>query len=222
MYETLELLGITKEDLIFIDSETKYETIIVASSLTHNRMSLENPHSGVFSLIDSMDGDNTINEEKIYVSRRTWTQTKSDNIGTDYTKERMCINEDEVVELFKSYGYKEVFCENLSMKEKVGLFRSAKYVAGCIGGGMSNVLFCSPDTKVISINSPEFFPINDRLKHAFNHTNLNMFNHTKFVNKRSGVITSDNALSISGGMNSQWEVDLSELKIKLENHINDR
>ena len=33
----------------------------------------------------------------------------------DYTKERMCINEDEVVELFKSYGYKEVFCENLSM-----------------------------------------------------------------------------------------------------------
>jgi hypothetical protein len=212
VYETLSLLGIEKKDLIFIDSETKYENMIIASSLTHNRMSLEKPHSGVFSLIDSMDSDDTIKEEKIYVSRRTWTQTKSDNIGTDYTKERMCINEDEVVELFKSYGYKEVFCENISMKEKVGLFRSAKYVAGCIGGGMSNVLFCSPDTKVISINSPEFFPINDRLKHALNHTDIEMFNHTKFVNKRSGVITGDNALSISGGMNSQWEVDIGELK----------
>ena len=39
-----------------------------------------------------------------------------------------------------------------------------------------------------------------------------MFNHTEFVNKRSGVVTSDNALSISGGMNSTWEVDIKELK----------
>ena len=212
VYETLESLGIKKEDLIFLDSETKYETIIVASSLTHNRMSLERPHSGVFSLIDSMEGNDFIGEEKIYVSRRTWTQSKSDNIGTDYTKERMCMNEDEVVELFKNYGYKEVFCETLSMKEKIGLFRYAKYVAGCIGGGMSNVLFCKPDTKVISINSPEFFPINDRLKYAFIHTNLHMFDYTEFIDRKSGIITSDNALSISGGMNSRWKVDMTELE----------
>jgi|10_taG_2_1085330.scaffolds.fasta_scaffold48947_2 hypothetical protein len=216
IYETLNLLGIEKEDLIFLSRETKYETIVVASSLTHNRMSLEKPHSGVFSLIDSMDGDDSIEEEKIYVSRRTWTQTKSDNIGTDYTKERMCINENEVVKLFKSYGYKEVFCENLSMKEKVGLFRSANYVAGPIGGGMSNVLFCSPDTQVISINSPEFFPINERLKYAFDHTNIHMFNDTEFVNRNEGIITHDNALSISGGLNSYWEVDLNKLKKELE------
>jgi len=212
VYETLSLLGIKKEDLIFLDRETQYETIVIGSSLTHNRMSLEKPHSGVFSLIDSMDGDDSIEEEKIYVSRRTWTQRKSDNIGTDYTKERMCVNEDEVVELFKSYGYKEVFCENLSMKEKVGLFRSAKHVAGCIGGGMSNVLFCSPDTRVISINSPEFFPTNDRLKYALNHTDIYMFNDTKFVSRKREVISGDEALSISGGMNSPWVADLDKLK----------
>ena len=131
------------------------------------------------------------------------------------------LNEDEVVELFKKYGYKEVFCETLSMKEKIGLFRYAKYVAGCIGGGMSNVLFCKPDTKVISINSPEFFPINDRLKYAFIHTNPVMFNDTKFVNKRSGVIVDDNSLSISGGMNSQWEVDMTKLEKILGGDINE-
>jgi len=212
VYETLNLLGVEKKDLVFLDLETEYETMIIASSLTHNRMSLEPPHSSIFSLISSMKGDNTIREEKIYISRRTWTQIKSDNIGTDYTKERMCINEDKVAKLFQNHGYKEIFCENLSMKEKIGLFRSAKFVAGPIGGGMSNVLFCKPDTKVISINSPDFFPTNQRLKHAFNHTDLYMFNHTKFVDKKKGVITDDNALSISGGMNSSWIVDLVKLQ----------
>mgnify|MGYP003152318244 CR=1 FL=1 len=219
VYETLRLLGIEKSDLIFLDPKVKYETIVIGSSLTHNRMSLEPPHKGLFSIINMMDGDESINEDKIYISRRTWTQKKSDNIGTDYTKERMCVNEDEVVELFKSYGYKEVFCENLSMKEKVGLFRNAKYVAGCIGGGMSNVLFSKPDTKVISINSPEFFPTNDRLKYALNHTNLTMFEYTKFVDRKEGVITDDNALSISGGMNSHWMVDIKKLEESLNEII---
>ena len=219
VYETLSLLGIEKSDLIFIDSNTKYETMIIGSSLTHNRMSLEPPHSSMFSLIDSMIGDDSINEEKIYVSRRTWTQKKSDNIGTDYTKERMCVNEDEVVELFKSYGYKEVFCENLSMREKVGLFRNAKYVAGCIGGGMSNVLFCKPDTKVISINSPEFFTINERLKYAMCHTDLIMIDDTKFVNRKEDVIINKNALSVSGGMNSSWVVDIDKLTKKIEEKL---
>tara|TARA_B100000902_G_scaffold396460_1_gene457523 strand:+ start:6358 stop:7434 length:1077 start_codon:yes stop_codon:yes gene_type:complete len=219
VYETLSLLGIEKNDLIFLNPKVKYETMIIGSSLTHNRMSLEPPHSSMFSLIDSMIGDDSINEEKIYVSRRTWTQKKSDNIGTDYTKERMCVNEDEVVELFKSYGYKEVFCENFSMKEKVGLFRNAKYVAGCIGGGMSNVLFCKPDTKVISINSPEFFTINERLKYAMCHTDLIMIDDTKFVNRKEDVIINKNALSVSGGMNSSWIVDINKLTKKIEEKL---
>tara|TARA_R100001129_G_scaffold165125_2_gene131702 strand:+ start:434 stop:1510 length:1077 start_codon:yes stop_codon:yes gene_type:complete len=219
VYETLSLLGIEKSDLIFLNPKVKYETVLIGSSLTHNRLSLEPPHSAMFSLIDSMIGDDSIREEKIYVSRRTWTQKKSDNIGTDYTKERMCVNEDEIVELFKGYGYKEVFCENLSMKEKVGLFRNSKYVAGCIGGGMSNVLFCKPNTKVISINSPEFFTINKRLKYAMHHTDLIMFDDTKFVNRKQETITNENALSVSGGMNSSWVVDIDELTKKIEEKL---
>ena len=217
VYETLSLFGVKKDDLIFPDKETEYQTIIIGSSLTHNRMSLKPPHSSVFSIINSMEGTPS-SEEKIYVSRRTWTQAKSNNIGTDYTAERMCVNENEVVDLFLRYGFKEIFCENLSMREKVGLFRSAKCVAGPIGGGMSNVLFCEPKTKVISINSPEFFPINERLKHAINHTDLYMFNDTKFINRKKDTITSKNALSISGGMNSPWSVDLNKLEKLIKKH----
>ena len=215
VYETLSLLGIEKEDLIFLDEKTKYKTLIIGSSLTHNRMSSDPPHSDIFSIINLMKGTHS-NEEKIYVSRRTWTQSQSDNIGTNYTNERMCINEDEVVDIFKNYGFKEIFCENISMKEKIGIFRNAKFVAGPIGGGMSNILFCKPDAKVISINSPEFFKINKRLEYALCHTNLHMFNDTKFVNRKEEVISGKNALSISGGMNSPWSVDLIKLNKMIE------
>ena len=73
VYETLELLGITKDDLIFLDKGTKYEHVIVGSSLTHNRMSLEPPHEAVFSLFSSMVGIKDC-IDRVYVSRRTWTQ----------------------------------------------------------------------------------------------------------------------------------------------------
>jgi hypothetical protein len=215
VYETLDLLGIKKDDLIFLDKDTKYETLIIGSSLTHNRMSLKPPHSNVFSIIDSMEGTSS-KVKRVYVSRRTWTRPKSNNIGTDYTNERRCINEDEVVEMLKGYGFKEIFCEDLSMKEKIGLFRSAEIVVGPIGGGMANILFCKPNTNVISINSPEFFKINKRLEYALTHTKLCMFENTEFVDRKSGVITGKNALSISGGMNSPWKIDIDKLSQKIK------
>ena len=94
------------------------------------------------------------------------------NIGTDYTIQRKCVNEDSVVDLFKKNGFVEVFAEDLSMSEKVSTFANADVVAGPIGGGMANLLFSNKDTKVISINSPEFFPTNERLKNAMLHTDI--------------------------------------------------
>ena len=156
--------------------------------------------------------------KRIYVSRRTWTREKSDNIGTDYTNQRRCTNEDDIIDMLQKYGFIEIFCEDLDMKEKIGLFKNAEYVIGPIGGGLANILFCKPETNVISINSPEFFKINERLKHALNHTKLHMFNNTEFVDKKTKTITGTNALSISGGMNSPWRVDIDKLE-KLVNAV---
>ena len=215
VYETLELLGITKDDLIFLDSNTKYETMIIGSSLTHNRMSLDPPHSNVFRIIDSIQAKASTTK-RIYISRRTWTRKKSNNIGTDYTSQRKCVNEDNLVGMLQKYGFEEVFCEDLNMEEKIGLFRNAEFVIGPIGGGMANVIFCKPETNVISINSPEFFPINERLKYALMHTKLYMFDDTEFVDRKTLNISGDNALSISGGMNSPWKVDIDKLINKIE------
>tara|TARA_Y100000004_G_scaffold70054_1_gene78735 strand:- start:3320 stop:4417 length:1098 start_codon:yes stop_codon:yes gene_type:complete len=210
VWESLELLGITKNDVIFLNQNTLYNRVCVGSSLTHNRLSNCPPHHKVFDIINRMKSE-AKGPEKIYISRRTWLHNNFENIGTNYTDRRRCVNEDEVAELFKYQGYEEVFCENMTMKEKIGLFNSAKYVAGPIGGGMCNVIFSPPETKVISINSPLFFDINTRFEYSMMHTQLHHFNETEFVEKVEESVESDGALSISGGLNSPWKVNLNKL-----------
>jgi hypothetical protein len=211
VWECLELLGIQRKDVVFLNPNTLYNTVAVSSSLTHNGLSNTPPHSGVFDIINRMKGEYQ-GPDKVYISRRTWLHNNLENIGTNYTERRRCVNEDEVAELFKSQGYVEVFCENMTMKEKIGLFNSAKYVAGPIGGGMCNVIFSPPETKVISINTPMFFDINARFEYSMIHTQLCHFNDTEFVQKIEESIGSDGSLSISGGLNSPWMVDLNKLK----------
>ncbi len=210
VWDSLSMLGITRDDVVFLDPEVMYNRVCVSSSLTHNGLSNCPPHKGVFGILNSMESD-YVGPEKIYISRRTWVHNKKDNIGTDYTERRRCVNEDQVVEIFKSFGFKEIFCENLTMKEKIGMFRTAKYIAGPIGGGMCNTIFSPPDTKVLSINSPTFMDVNLRFAYSMVHTNLVNFEHTEFVNQQEESVESEGSLSISGGLNSPWQVDLNKL-----------
>ena len=210
VWESLELLGITKNDVIFLNQNTLYNRVCVGSSLTHNRLSNCPPHHKVFDIIDRMKSG-AKGPEKIYVSRRTWLHNNFENIGTNYTERRRCVNEDEVAELFISHGFEEVFCENMTMKEKIALFSSAKVVAGPIGGGMCNVIFSPPETKVISINSPMFFDVNRRFEYSMSHTDLHHFDYTEFTEKVEESVESQGSLSISGGLNSPWRVNLNKL-----------
>jgi capsular polysaccharide biosynthesis protein len=100
----------------------------------------------------------------------------------------------------------------LSMKEKVGLFRKAKIVAGPSGGGMVNVLFSPPETKVISLDSPTFYDVNARWEYSLEHTDLYHFKDTEFDGDVTEWVEDQGALSISGGLNSPWKVNLDRLK----------
>ena len=211
VWDTLALLGITRDDVVFLNDRARYKMVVVVSSLTHNGLSNTPPHKGVFDIINRLQGEYD-GPEKVYVSRRTWTQNESANIGTNMTDARRCVNEDEVWEIFKEKGFEEVFCENLSMKEKVGLFRNAKIVAGPSGGGMVNVLFSPPTTKVISIDSPTFYDVNARWEYSLEHTDLHHFKDTEFDGDVTEWVEGQGALSISGGLNSPWKANLNTLK----------
>ena len=213
VWDTLALLGITRNDVVFLNDKARYKMVLVGSSLTHDGLSNTPPHEKVFDIINRLQGEYD-GPEKVYISRRTWLHNKTDNIGTNMTEARKCVNEDEVAEYFISRGFKEVFCENLSMKEKIGLFRGAKVVAGPIGGGMVNTIFSNCLTKVISINSPTFFDINTRFEYSMAHTQLHHFNDTEFAGDSTGWVEPGDVgvLSISGGLNSPWKVNMDSLK----------
>jgi hypothetical protein len=122
--------------------------------------------------------------KKFYVSRRSWIHDDTSNMGTNYTTRRKMMVEDTLVERLQEKGYVEVFCEKLTMTEKVQYFANATHIVGAIGGGMCNLVFAQPECKVVSINSPEFDRINQRFLYTMKHTNLTQFRDTHPVNRK--------------------------------------
>ena len=172
VYECLELLGISKDDLEFVSQYTLYNTVYIASSYTYGIDSNKPPPEEVKVLYEEMKTNaiNTVDislPKNIYISRRSWKHGDYSNIGTNYTTRRKMLNEDLLVEELEKFGYKEVFTETMSMKEKIRIFSGAEKIVGSIGGGLVNVLFSSPKTKLISVISPGFLEVNGRFINSF-------------------------------------------------------
>jgi len=218
-----------RNDIIIHKENTLYKTVYIANSLTHSGMSNDPPHSKVYELFNSISISSHLNQhlqlqkrqfpKKIYISRRTWINNDKSNIGTDYTQRRKMINEDQLVEKLKEQGFEEVFCENLSMIEKIALFKQAEVIIGAIGGGMCNLLFSPPTTRVICIVSPYFLEINNRFRFSMDHTNITYIYNTT-------VFTSENRLPLYVRVkiideNSAYYGKIGEIVDTIANNIND-
>ena len=81
--------------------------------------------------------------ERIYISRA--------NVAN-----RRIINEDELISLLNNFGFQAVTLESMSVAEQASLMADAKVIVAPHGGGLTNIVFCSPGTKVIEIFSPNF------------------------------------------------------------------
>jgi capsular polysaccharide biosynthesis protein len=68
---------------------------------------------------------------------------------------RRVLNEAEVIQLLRRHGFEEISFEQLSMCEQAEYMASCEAVVAPHGAGLSNIVFCSPGTKVIEIFSPE-------------------------------------------------------------------
>ena len=183
---------INNEDLIIHSDKNIYKNMYVSSSLTHGGFSNNSPRPEIFEIykiIKNNINSNKINEkyknldkplDKIYISRRTWINNDSSNIGTDYTSRRKMMNEDELVKnLVNNYGFTEIFAENLNTDEKIYLFSNAKIIIGAIGGGMANLLFSNNLVRSIVLVTPYFLDINYRFRYSMEHTNIIYFHNVQ-------------------------------------------
>ena len=186
--EFLEILNIRQNDIVIINEQTRYETIYISTSYTHDIDSNLPPRKEIYDLYKDIvtlvkKTDTTFREtpKKIYVSRRTHLHNDFSNIGTNYTSRRRLINEDELVDKLIKEGYQEVFTEKLSTIEKIMYFANATHVVGAIGGGISNVLFSHTTTKLEALISPTFLDVNERFKYSLSGVYVNYNMHTEHV-----------------------------------------
>ncbi len=144
--ETLNLLGIPADKIIESDrhSHIQAEELIVPSFPGYldwipegTIRFLRQTFLPQINLIESTG------RQKIYVSRAR-------------SKHRQLINEEEVSTLLDRQGFKTVFLEEMSVLEQVATFASAKVVIAAHGSGLTNLVFCSPNTKIIELFSPNY------------------------------------------------------------------
>lgn len=69
----------------------------------------------------------------------------------DAAKSRKVSNEAELIEILKNYGFEIHYLSKISVLEQVSIFNSASLVVAVHGGGLSNLVFCEPGTKVLEI-----------------------------------------------------------------------
>ena len=89
---------------------------------------------------------NTNYSERIYISRGKASY-------------RRIVNEEEVVGCLEKFGFRTVKLETMSVAEQARCLAAAKVVVAPHGAGLTNLVFCSPGTKVIEIFSPIYVPI---------------------------------------------------------------
>ena len=182
--ETLNILGITGDDIVIVNNNIIYKNIYISSSYTHNidpNLPPRKEIKDLFSKMCDLVEDNKDLPKKIYISRRSWKHNDFSNIGTNYTTRRKMINEDDLVESLIDQGYEEIFTEKLSMVEKIQLFKNAEKIIGSIGGGLVNVVFSKSTTKLLTIVSPYFLEINKRFQYSLDFASNILFYKTKHL-----------------------------------------
>jgi len=78
--------------------------------------------------------------ERLYISRKN-------------ASFRRLANEDEIQELFESYGFEVISPDRLSVSQKLSLFNNAKFIAGPGSSGFTNILFSPPNANVLFLIS---------------------------------------------------------------------
>ncbi len=81
--------------------------------------------------------------ERVYISRAK-------------AKHRRVINEEEVINFLDKLEFKTLILESMTVPEQALLFSSAKVIVAPHGGGLTNVVFCQPGTKIIEFFSPNY------------------------------------------------------------------
>lgn len=70
---------------------------------------------------------------------------------------RDLFNEEEVINRLLPFGFEIVHPGHLTLRDQIDIFSTATHVVGVMGAGMTNIMFCAPNTRIVNI-APASFP----------------------------------------------------------------
>jgi capsular polysaccharide biosynthesis protein len=84
------------------------------------------------------------------------TRVKRIYISRAKAKHRRVINESELIEFLTKFDFQVYTMENLSVIEQAAIFSAAEVIISPHGAALTNLVFCTPKTKVIELFSPNY------------------------------------------------------------------
>jgi tetratricopeptide (TPR) repeat protein/capsular polysaccharide biosynthesis protein len=148
--KTLEILGIPQHKILESDRypHIQAERLVVPSFAGHlgwlSDWALRFLRKSFLSkALTALPSNSQVYPERIYISRAK-------------AKYRKIFNESAVIDILAKYGFISVALESMSFLEQVALFANAKAIVAPHGSGLTNLIFCNSDTKVVEIFSPHY------------------------------------------------------------------
>lgn len=149
---TLQWLGIDRDRIVWLTGTTTrfHDLAFITSNSVHSHTHAPEGIRSVRNAALNTMG-NTVRDLK--KGRRFF-------LCRDPNRFRALLNEAEILEICKGYGFEAVRPERLSIDEQVCLFSSAECIMGVSGAALTNILFAPQGCKILSLNpnhGPEFF-----------------------------------------------------------------
>jgi capsular polysaccharide biosynthesis protein len=96
----------------------------------------------------------------LFLDGRTPSPVDADKIvvNRDKALARRLVNGDRIHERLRREGYVAVYLEDLTVAQQAALFQRVKSVIMPTGGGLANMAFANPGTKLIELFSPAYLP----------------------------------------------------------------
>ncbi len=116
-----------------------------------------------------------------------------------------------MIEYLYSKGFEIIQPENLSVAQQACMFSEAEFIVAPHGAGLTNIVFCQPDTKVIDIFSPDW--VNPCFYRLASHLNLK---YSYIMGQGKEILSNENYFGIDNDIN----LDIEKF-VQLFNKLND-
>ena len=189
--KTIDILQINY--IAYGDEESvKVEDLFVSS---HSAPSGNYNNKTINLLAKSLKSNININQNNNF--KNIW-------ISRSKSKHRKIKNESEILPLLKKFNFEIVFPEEMTFEEQIKIYHGANIIGGLHGGGLTNILFMNPGTKLLEVRRE-----NDNLNNCYYTLASELGINYYYVNSKSqgdDLYVSDTIINL---------IDLENLLIKV-------